>query len=139
VIISEIIKEKRAEQQLTQEELSENIFVSRKTISNWETGKTTPDLESLIRLSELFNLSLDELIKGDKKMIKNMNSKMKKGEYFTFIAFILVFLIGLPSIHKLFYNDFTASLLFFGYILIILLLAALLILWGLKGLVKYIK
>ncbi|NKC60443.1 helix-turn-helix transcriptional regulator [Vagococcus fluvialis] len=48
------------------------ILVSKKTISNWETGKTTPDLESLLRLSDLFNLSLDELIKGDKEIMEKI-------------------------------------------------------------------
>ncbi|MDT2782048.1 helix-turn-helix domain-containing protein [Vagococcus fluvialis] len=48
------------------------MLVSKKTISNWETGKTTPDLESLLRLSDLFNLSLDELIKGDKEIMEKI-------------------------------------------------------------------
>lgn len=56
MLIGEILKEKRKEYQLTQEQVSEKIFVSRKTISNWETGKTTPDIESLIRLANLFDL-----------------------------------------------------------------------------------
>lgn len=59
MMIDEMIKQKRTEQQLTQEQLAEKIFVTRKTISNWENGKTTPYLESLIRLSENFNVSLD--------------------------------------------------------------------------------
>ncbi len=79
--ISQIIKDKRKEQKLTQEELAKNIYVSNKTISNWENAKTTPDLESLIRLSALFDISLDELIRGDKEMIKDINKNIKKGEY----------------------------------------------------------
>ena len=45
VDIDIILKEKRAEYQLTQEQLAEKIFVSKKTISNWETQKTTPDID----------------------------------------------------------------------------------------------
>lgn len=137
--IGETLKEKRTEQQLTQEQLAEKIFVTRKTISNWENGKTTPDLESLIRLSEVFNVSLDRLVKGDSEMVKKIDSKIKKGEYFFFIMYLLILLISLSIVHKLFSNDVTASLLFFGYTFIIFLLAILLILWGIKGLAKYFK
>lgn len=70
--ISQVLKDKRKEYGFNQEELAEKILVSKKTISNWETGKTTPDLESLLRLSDLFNLSLDELIKGDKEIMEKI-------------------------------------------------------------------
>lgn len=70
--IGETLKEKRTESQLTQEQLSEKIFVSRKTISNWETGKTTPDIDSLIRLAELFNLSLDTLLLEGSDIVENI-------------------------------------------------------------------
>ncbi|MGF2143557.1 helix-turn-helix domain-containing protein [Vagococcus fluvialis] len=47
---NKLLKQKRIENKMTQEELDEELYVSSKTISNWETGKTTPDLDSLIRL-----------------------------------------------------------------------------------------
>ncbi|MBO5034095.1 MAG: helix-turn-helix domain-containing protein [Oscillospiraceae bacterium] len=62
---------------LSQEELAEKIFVTRQSVSNWENGKTYPDLQSLLRLSELFSLSLDELIKGD---IETMKEEINKAE-----------------------------------------------------------
>lgn len=49
----------------TQDEMAEKIFVTRQTISNWENGKSYPDIHSLLLLSSLFNVSLDQLIKGD--------------------------------------------------------------------------
>lgn len=137
--ISQIIKDKRKSLNLTQEELAQNIYVSNKTISNWENEKTTPDLESLVRLSDFFNISLDELIKGDKKMIKDIDQKIKKGEYLKIIAFLAVLLIVFPLIYKLFPNGTTASFLFFGYLIIILILAGLIILWGLSSLLKQMK
>ncbi|MBO0488519.1 helix-turn-helix domain-containing protein [Vagococcus fluvialis] len=73
--ISEMLKEKRQENQLTQEQLSEKIFVSRKTISNWETGKTTPDIDSLIRLANLFDLSLDNLLLEGSIIVKDIKKK----------------------------------------------------------------
>jgi DNA-binding XRE family transcriptional regulator len=65
------IKELRARDGLSQEALAERIYVSRQTISNWETGKSYPDVHNLLTLSVLFNVSLDELVKGDIEMMKN--------------------------------------------------------------------
>lgn len=64
------IKKYRNDMKLSQEELAEKIYVSRQTISNWETGKNYPDIHSLLLLSTLFNVSLDQLIKGDVEIMK---------------------------------------------------------------------
>ncbi len=64
------IKRYRNELHLSQEELAEKIFVSRQSVSNWETDKTYPDIKSLLLLSELFSVSLDTLIKGDLEIMK---------------------------------------------------------------------
>lgn len=60
-----LLRDQRKRAGLSQEELAERIFVSRQTISNWETDRTYPDVQSLLMLSELFDTSLDELVKGD--------------------------------------------------------------------------
>lgn len=69
------LKEQRNRIGLSQEEMAERIFVSRQTISNWETDRTYPDVQSLLLLSELFETSIDELVKGDvenmEKVIQN--------------------------------------------------------------------
>ena len=52
------IKKHRNELSLSQEELAEKVYVSRQTISNWENDKSYPDVNSLVLLSEVFNLSL---------------------------------------------------------------------------------
>ena len=59
------IKKYRNELGLSQEKLAEKVYVSRQTVSNWETGKNYPDIHSLLLLSSLFGVSLDQLIKGD--------------------------------------------------------------------------
>jgi len=64
------IRANRTSKELSQDELAEKIFVSRQTISNWETGKSYPDVHSLVLLSDFFNISLDELVKGDIEMMK---------------------------------------------------------------------
>ena len=61
------IKKFREQQKISQEELALQIFVSRQTISNWETNKSCPDVKSLILLSNIFNVSLDNFIKEEIK------------------------------------------------------------------------
>ncbi|SHM49414.1 DNA-binding transcriptional regulator, XRE-family HTH domain [Ruminococcus flavefaciens] len=76
------IKELRAEKNWSQEMLAERAYVSRQTVSNWETEKNYPDVHSLLILSDIFSVSLDELIKGDvdtmKETIKNEEGKRLK-------------------------------------------------------------
>ena len=59
------LKAKREERGLSQGEVSKAIFVSRQTISSWENDKTYPDVQSLLLLSQLFEVSVDELVRGD--------------------------------------------------------------------------
>jgi len=78
VDVGKIIKEKRSEKNMTQEDLADEFFVSRQLISKWENGKSYPDLEQLIKLSDFFDLTLDELMRGDKKMTKKFNTIIKR-------------------------------------------------------------
>lgn len=77
------LKNARLKVNMTQEELSEKIYISRQSISSWENGRNFPDIVSVIILSELYNISLDELLKGDADMMKNLSnsSKVKKKLY----------------------------------------------------------
>ena len=65
-------KKYRTELHLSQEELAEKVYVTRQTISNWENEKSYPDIHSLLLLSSLFNVSLDQLIKGDIEKMKEI-------------------------------------------------------------------
>lgn len=49
---------------MSQQELADQLHVSRQSISKWELGTATPDLDNLVRLSKLFGVSLDELVLG---------------------------------------------------------------------------
>ena len=66
------LKEARLQAGLTQENVAEEIQVTRQTISNWETEKSFPDIVSVIKLSTLYNISLDKLLKGDEEMIEHL-------------------------------------------------------------------
>lgn len=68
--ISNQIKKRRTDMGLSQEELADRIYVSRQTISNWETDKTYPDIQSLLMLSVLFDTTIDVLVKGDLEMME---------------------------------------------------------------------
>ena len=72
--ISEKLKKARLAANLTQEELAEKIGVSRQTISNWENGRSYPDVVSIIVLSDIYNMTLDSLLKGDSDMIKHLKN-----------------------------------------------------------------
>lgn len=69
------IKKHRQGAQLSQEELANRVYVSRQTISNWENDKSYPDVNSLVLLSEIFQISLDNLIKGDVEVMKDVIQK----------------------------------------------------------------
>ena len=76
------IKRHRTERGLSQDDLATKIYVSRQTVSSWENDKTYPDVESLLLLSVLFDVTVDELIKGDveamKEAIEQDHKKMDK-------------------------------------------------------------
>ena len=71
------IKKYRNELGLSQEELADKIFVTRQTISNWENEKNYPDIKSLVMLSSLFGISLDNLVKGD---LEEMKKQIKESD-----------------------------------------------------------
>lgn len=87
------IKKYRQEAQMSQEELANRIYVSRQTISNWENDKSYPDVNSLVLLSEIFQVSLDKLIKGDVEIMKEVIKKeevVKMNRYATIYGVLLI-------------------------------------------------
>ncbi len=101
--ISNLIKIKRKEKGLTQEELANKINVTEKAISRWETGRGTPDISLLVPLSKELDVSVSELLKGkeDKKEDNSIKeivnyidvSKAKKNKFIIPIATILYVII----------------------------------------------
>ena len=69
----------RREQQLTQEQFGNLFHVTRQTVSNWENGKSYPDLQLLVAISDQFGVSLDTLLKGDTKMVKAIDRERGLG------------------------------------------------------------
>ncbi len=93
--IEKKLKDARVNTGLTQEQVAEKIMVSRQTISNWENGKSLPDIVSIINLSDLYQISLDDLLKGDKKMTEKIEKDVKvaKGNKRLIITTAMIFLV----------------------------------------------
>lgn len=79
--LAEHIKHYRKELGLSQEDLAERIYVSRQSVSNWETGKTYPDIHTLLLLADVFDTSLDTLVKGDLPKMKAMINEEDRATY----------------------------------------------------------
>ena len=102
------LKEARQMRGLTQENVAEKLNVSRQTISNWETEKFYPDILYVLQLSDLYQVSLDELLKGDERMIQHLedstnvvksNQKILL-EFICNICLLLLFFIFIIPISK---------------------------------------
>ena len=102
------IKKYRNEKELSQTALAERVFVSRQTISNWENDKSYPDIKSLVLLSEIFEISLDQLIKGDVEIMREEINRTDQKKFerlsniFT-ILFLAVLITPVPLVHFLSY------------------------------------
>lgn len=69
------IRERRQRLGLSQEELAQRLYVSRVTISHWETGRTLPDVQSMLLLANLFGTTIDEMVRGDVDEMREMVEK----------------------------------------------------------------
>ena len=113
------IRKYRNERTLSQEALAEKVYVSRQTVSNWENDKSYPDVNSLVLLSEVFEISLDQLIKGDVEMMKEQidQTDQKKFErlsnIFT-ILFLAVLITPVPLVHFLSYAGLAIWIVILG-------------------------
>ena len=94
------IKAARIEKKLTQEQVAELLGVSRQTISNWENEKSYPDIISVIKMSECYDVSLDYLLKGEQKMktyydyleesTNVVKSNANRNRIITILAYLLI-------------------------------------------------
>lgn len=92
------IKKYREKQNISQDELALKVFVSRQTISNWETNKSYPDIKSLTMLSNIFHVSLDDFIKDGIKEMRIIVDQKKIKEFnimsYIFLAEMLIVMIS---------------------------------------------
>jgi len=90
--IGNSIKSNRQKLGITQEQLAEKINVTRQAVSNWENGKTEPDIETLTKIAQIFDISIDELVDGIPTGIKELRGK--KTHLYLGIGFTLFYVIS---------------------------------------------
>ena len=88
------LKKARLEKELTQENVANLLNVSRSTISSWEVGRSYPDLDNLVAISDLYDVSLDNLLREDSNMIKKLSLDTKQKKMFKIIiSLLLIFIV----------------------------------------------
>ncbi|MDT2830209.1 helix-turn-helix transcriptional regulator [Vagococcus carniphilus] len=92
-MFSKILKEKRKELGLTQQEVADHLNVTRQTISNWEVGKSYPDIPTLVEISNFYNLSLDYMLKGDERFMEKVKKDTKQLDRYKTIMKIICYAI----------------------------------------------
>ena len=101
---SEKLYELRKKEGLSQEELAEKVGVSRQTISKWEMGQSSPEMEKLVNLSKLFSLSIDELVGNDvtneKENTSQEDVKPKKKHIFLKVIIIICIIYFIICVTK---------------------------------------
>lgn len=92
---SERLKSEREKKGWSQAELAEKIHVSRQSVSKWETGKNYPNIEVIIDLSDLFGITIDELLRSDQVLTEKVIQDSKQLAYPKWkLMFDSVFLLG---------------------------------------------
>ena len=117
----------RNEKNLSQEQLAEKLNVTRQTISNWENGKFYPDIDSLVNLSKFFNVSLDDLLSYDDKVLdylKDSTDIVKSNKNILYAVLLNILLIIAFIIVGIIFNEsasiiiiiFTVSIISFSFL-----------------------
>jgi transcriptional regulator with XRE-family HTH domain len=102
MMLANILKQRRTELGLTQSNVASQLHVRRQTVSNWETGKSYPDIPTLVAISKLYKLSLDYMLKGDERYMNQVKkdyqliNQKKDGKWLNRAMLILLGLTLLP-------------------------------------------
>lgn len=93
--LNEKLYELRKKKNWSQEELAEKLEVSRQTVSKWESNKAIPELDKLIKISEIYNITLDELVKNvSNKDVFNKKKKIRKALKIVLILLVVALIVG---------------------------------------------
>lgn len=91
--VGKMILEIRKSSNLSQEQFGNLFHVTRQTVSNWENNKNYPDLETLVEISNIFDVSLERILKQDVPMIKAIDKERKSAKVRKVIIIILTAII----------------------------------------------
>jgi len=105
--IGKKIKNARNKKQMTQQELAEILTISRSAISNWEGGRNYPDLDMIVQLSDILDISLNTLLREDKVMVKEISQEQRKNSKrkTTLRIIIPLFILSLLTTGYLLYQE----------------------------------
>lgn len=121
------LKQLRQHQQLTQADVADELKLSRKTISSWENDRSYPDVASLITLSDIYHVTVDELLKGDQSMINHLveidqqakrAKKVQRYYYWLNLFFLLGSIMSIIPFFRLRIPYLFRSVLFIGWIVV---------------------
>ncbi|MFC5732312.1 helix-turn-helix domain-containing protein [Cytobacillus gottheilii] len=113
MVFGEKLKMERKNKGWSQEELAEQLFVSRQSVSKWENGQNYPSIEIIIRLSDLFEISIDELLRSDEELTEKVIKDSKqlahpKLKFLFDVVFLIGFVFLILKIGIILLNKFTA-------------------------------
>lgn len=114
------IKKRRTELHMTQDDLATKLSVVRTTVSNWEVGRNYPDLQMIVKISDVLNVSLDQLLKGDEALVQQISEdtvvRKKQGRDIRKLkkAVIILAIVAAALIALLMYFRWSSS--FAGYV-----------------------
>lgn len=95
MIFGERLKKEREKRNWSQNDLAERIHVSRQSVSKWETGKNYPSIEVIIHLSDLFGITIDELLRSDEELKEKVIRDSKQLAYPKLKGmFDIIFILG---------------------------------------------
>ncbi|MED3729338.1 helix-turn-helix domain-containing protein [Priestia filamentosa] len=95
MIFGQRLKKERINKGWSQEELAQKLFVSRQSVSKWENGQNYPSIEIIIKISDLFKVTIDELLRSDEELTEKVIKDSKKLAYPKLkFMFDVLFLIG---------------------------------------------
>lgn len=112
---SEKIRNLRIQNNMTQEEFAEKVMVSRTAVSKWETGSGYPSLESLMIISEGFNVSIDGLLSKEDVQRKTQLEKSRRNQatiYSVIISILIIFVIRAVTLYGTSEKDIAKTLYF---------------------------
>ncbi|MFD2046542.1 helix-turn-helix domain-containing protein [Ornithinibacillus salinisoli] len=96
MIFGEKLKNERKNKGWSQEELADKLFVSRQSVSKWENGQNYPSIEIIIKVSDLFGVTIDELLRSDEELTEKVINDSKQLAYPRLkFMFDVIFLIGI--------------------------------------------
>lgn len=90
MVFGERLKKEREKRDWSQVDLAEKIYVSRQSISKWETGKNYPSIEVIIELSNLFDITIDELLRSDGDLKKKIIRDSKQLDFLNLKDYLML-------------------------------------------------